>query len=307
VIWRMFCRRLLEGAAVALMAVVLLVLPMAVQAAAEAYLGQMPPGSAPRLFAPGIVSVAANFEHSAAVFSPDGRELFWCTNVNHRTDPPGEGLRLYQMRLLGGAWTEPEIASFTQGIGVPVERPVFSPDGERLFIEFSRDPNAESDTQIYVVGREGEGWSEPAPVSPRINSRAYERIHCITPDGSMIFSRDLMTAREKVFMSRWVDGAFAEPEQLGAPFDSDAHELAIVMAPDEAFLLVALTRTGREDELYISYREPDGGWTERIRTPYQCGGFLALSPDGAYLFFLGEGIYWVDTSFVDRLRPEHLR
>lgn len=270
------------------------------------YLGQALPGSTPRLFAPGVVSVSANFEHSAAVFSPDGREVFWCTNVSRRTNPPGEGLRLYYMKMVDGIWSEPEIAPFTQSIGVPVERPVFSPDGNRLYIEYSSNPNAESDSEIYVVEREGDGWSQPVPV-PLVNSPAYERIHCVTADGSMIFTRDLMTRREQVFISRWVDGAFAEPEQLGEPFDSDAHDLAIVMAPDGSYVLIALTRTGRKDELYISYREPDGGWTQRIRTRYQCGGFLALSPDGAYLFFLGEGILWVDTSFVERLKPEHLR
>ena len=271
------------------------------------YLGQTPPGSTARLFAPGVVSVRTNFEHSAAVSSPDGREVFWCTNVNQRTRPPGEGMHLYRMKLVDGVWSEPEIAPLTQSIGVPVERPVFAPGGNRLYIEFTSNPNAESDSEIYVVEREGDGGSQPVSVSPSINSSAYERIHCVTADGSMIFTRDLMTGRERVLISHWVDGAFAGPDQLGESFDSDAHELAIVVAPDGSYVLVPLTRTGREDELYISYREPDGGWTERIRTSYQCGGFLAVSPDGAYLFFLGEGILWVDTSFADRLKPEHLR
>jgi len=275
--------------------------------AAGPYLGQPLPGTMPRLFAAGLVSVGANFEHSAATFSPDGCELFWCTNVNSRCDPPGEGLRLYQMKRVDGLWTQPEIAPFTRDLGVPVQRPTFSPDGSRLYIEYSRNPNAESDSEIYVVEREGDGWTRPTPVSPLINSPAYERIQCVTADGSMIFTRDLMTSRETVFISHWVDGAFAEPVQLGEPFDSEAHELAIVMAPDASYVLIALTRTGLEDELYISYRESDGGWTERIRAPYETGGFLALSPDAAYLFFLGEGIYWVDTSFVERLKPTPLR
>lgn len=46
------------------------------------YLGQKRPGTMPEVFAPGIISVEENFEHSAAVFSPDGNEVFWCTNVD---------------------------------------------------------------------------------------------------------------------------------------------------------------------------------------------------------------------------------
>jgi len=264
------------------------------------YLGQACPGSSPRLFAPGVVSRQADFEHSAATFSPDGQEVYWCTNVGARTNPPGVGQKLYVMRQIDGVWTSPEIAPFTEDITDAVQRPVFSPDGMRLYFEVFGD----DDSDIYVVERQGDGWSAPVFVSSFINTGTIERLHCVTSDGSMIFSRSPFTSREKMYLSRFVDGAFTEPEQLGMPYDSTAYELALVVAPDDSYMLIALTRTGLEDELYISYKQPDGSWSERIRTRYECGGFLALSPDGEYLFFLGEeGIYWVDTSFVDRRRP----
>ena len=92
------------------------------------YLGQKPPGETPELFAPGIISVDENFEHSAAVFSPDGKEVFWCTNVNGNTDKRVAGnLRLYTMKMVDGHWTAPRPAPFVKNIRV--ERPVFSADG----------------------------------------------------------------------------------------------------------------------------------------------------------------------------------
>ena len=267
------------------------------------YLGQTQPGSTPRIFAPGVVSTRAGFEHSAAVFSPDGCELFWCTNIDRRTNPPGEGQRLYFMRQVDGVWTAPQVAPFTEDIVGTVQRPVFSPDGSCLYFEVFGDPTSQDDSDIYVVERQEDGWSAPFPLASVINTGAIERLHCVTSDGSLVFSRDPYTRREKIYISRFVDGGFVEPEQLQTPFDSDAYELAIVIAPDESYMLIGITRTGFEDEIYICYRNADGSWTERIRAPYQCGGFLALSPDGEYLFFLGEGIYWVDTSFVEELRP----
>ena len=267
------------------------------------YLGQAPPGSTPRIFAPGIVSTRAGFEHSAAVFSPDGRELFWITNVNMRNNLPGEGQQLYFMRQVDGIWTTPAMASFTNDLAGTVQRPVFSPDGMRLYFEVFGDPTSQDDSDIYVVERQEDGWSAPFPLASVINTGAIERLHCVTSDGSLLFSRNPFTQREEIYISRLVEGTFAEPEKLGEPFDSAAHELAIVMAPDESYMLIGVTRTGFEDKTYVCYRNADGSWTERIRAPYQCGGFLALSPDGEYLFFLGEGIYWVDTSFVEELRP----
>ena len=269
------------------------------------YLGQNPPGKTPRIFAPGMISVDANFEHSAAVFSPDHREVFWCTNVDWYTDQrvPGNQ-RLYHMKMVDGTWTAPQIAPFTENIHVPVQRPVFSPDGSKLYIEYGSNPNRESDSDIYVVERIGEGWSEPVPVSPLINSPAMERLHCVTADGSLYFSRDPFTANEEIFVSRFVDGAFTEPEVLGESYNSDEYEVAILVEPNEEYMLIEQMSTQHTSaRLTISYKRADGSWSDRVAAPYECGGFLALSPDGDYLFFLGEGIYWVDTSFVDDLKP----
>jgi Tol biopolymer transport system component len=271
------------------------------------YLGQKPPGKIPELFAPGIISVDKNFEHSAAVFSPDGNEVFWCTNIDFYTDKQVIGnLRLYSMKIVDGQWTAPQIFPFTKDIRV--ERPVFSPDGNKLYIEFSPVPNKEiDDADIYVVERTDEGWSKPVPVSPLINTPAIERLHCVTADGSLYFTRNLMTRNEEIFVSRFVNGEFTEPEKLGEDYNSENYEVAMLIAPDEEFMLIWQANAQRSSELNVSYKKPDGSWSKRIKAPYYCGGFLALSPDGKYLFFENEGICWVNTSFIDELRPKNLK
>ena len=66
------------------------------------YLGQSPPGASAELFAPGIVSTA-HHEHSAAVFSPDGKELFWTVMMTPLQSPvPGA---IMHMRYVAGRWT----------------------------------------------------------------------------------------------------------------------------------------------------------------------------------------------------------
>ena len=270
------------------------------------YLGQKPPGKTPELFAPGIVTVEKNLEHSAAVFSPDMTEVFWCTNIDFYTDKQVIGnLRLYSMKIVDGQWTPPQIFPHTKDIRV--ERPVFSPDGNKLYIEFGSDPYKESDADIYVVEKKEDGWSKPVPVSPLINSPASERLHCVTADGSLYFTRNLMTQNEEVLVSRFVNGKFTEPEKLGESYNSENYEVAIVISPYEEFMLIWQASPQRSSELNVSYKKADGSWSKRIKAPYYCGGFLALSPDGKYLFFENEGICWVDTSFIDELKPKDLK
>jgi hypothetical protein len=265
------------------------------------YLGQKPPGKTPEFFAPGIISVDENFEHSAAVFSPDGKEVFWCTNVNWYTDEGKAGnLRLYTMKEVDGQWTAPQPAPFVKNIRV--ERPVFSPDGSRLYIECFSNPNHESDMDIYVVEREEEGWSDPKPVSPLINSPAMERLYCVTADGSLYFSREPFTRNEEIFVSQCINGEFTEPEKLGKSYNSDDYEAAILIAPDEEYMLI-WQNSGLKSKLTVSYKQTDGTWSDRIEAPYYCGNGIALSPDGNYLFLENEGIRWVSTSFIEELKP----
>jgi hypothetical protein len=268
------------------------------------YLGQKPPGAYPEIFAPGIISVDTNFEHSAAVFSPAGDEVVWCTNVGWYGERRQQGyLRLYFMKMVNGIWTSPRPVESTRHLRV--ERPVFSPEGNSLYIEFGSDPTVESNTDIYVMERTDDGWSAPKSVSPLINSSAWERLHCVTPEGSMYFTRNLLSSDEEILVSKLVDGEFTVPEALGESYNTDAPEYAIVIGPNEDYMLINQKgETPSSANVFISYKNADGTWRDRIKTPYYSGGFLALSPDGRYLFLMGEAIYWVSTSFVEDLKPE---
>lgn len=95
---------------------------------------------------------------------------------------------------------------------------------------------------------------------------------------------------------------------MGENYNSDDYELVILIAPDEEYMLIEQMNTQcSSSELNINYKKADGSWTGRIETPYECGGFLTLSPDGKYLFCLQDGIYWISTSFIDELKPQNLK
>src|SRR4051812_43662002 len=69
------------------------------------YLGMKPPGLKAEMFAPGIVSTDS-FEHSAPVFSPDGRVVLW--NIVSFTGPAYMLESVYN----DGKWSKPHKPSF---------------------------------------------------------------------------------------------------------------------------------------------------------------------------------------------------
>ena len=184
------------------------------------YLGQKPPGRNPELFGPGVISVDANFEHSAAVFSPDGQEVFWCTNVNWYTDEPVRGnLRMYYMANDAGEWSAPALFPPTRNLRV--ERPTFSPDGNRLYFECQANSNNTLDNiDIFVIERTAAGWTDPVPLPSHINSSGWDRIHCIDALGSLYFTRRLMRADEEIYVSKWNGASYSEPERVSSTINS---------------------------------------------------------------------------------------
>ena len=68
-----------------------------------------------------------------------------------------------------------------------------------------------------------------------------------------------------VFKSRFIDGHYSEPENLGGSINSEFAESNPYIAPDESYLI--FTSHGRSDgygkyDLYISFRKTEGSWTK---------------------------------------------
>lgn len=260
------------------------------------YFGQAPPGSKPELFAPGIISLPDIFEHSAAIFSPDGSEVYWSGKPNGT-----RYFRIYCMRMVDGIWTERRTAFSHRDYSFG--NPVFSHDGGRLFFD-SRD-------DIWFVERTGDDWTEPVQVSSQVNSDGLETLRSITRNESIYFSRYNADApdegsRHEVYVSRKVDDKYTEPERLDKSINSDdMMEFGVYVAPDESYMIIEASKDRRDAGFFISYRGRDGSWSERIELSIGWASFPSVSPDGKYLFFMSrEGVSWVNTSFIEDLRPE---
>jgi len=256
------------------------------------YLGQERPGTVPVFFAPGIVSHADFFEHSAAVFSPDGREVYWSAIANGQRYP-----RIYYMKQENGAWSKRRIAPFCKEIK-GYDDPVISPNGEKFFFDYDGD--------IWCAGRQGDSWSEAERVSPLINSSAFEQMSAVTRNGSIYFIR---YPGFNVYVSRKVNGNYVAPEKLAETVNSAAtRQMAVYVPPDESYMIIEASNDSSTCELFVSYKTSTNSWSPRVRLPIDWGRFPSVSPDGKYLFFMTrEGIYWVGSSIVKDLKPKALQ
>ncbi len=269
------------------------------------YLGQKPPGIKPEVFAPGIVSTTQG-EFNAA-FSPDGKEFYFSVN-----EPSGRETMKFMTRK-DNQWTPPQAVPFVS----PQNDcdPLFSFDGQRLYFISTRpkkEKAGSSDWNIWYVERTDADWSEPINIGPPVNSDVDEYYVSLTKDGTIYFSSNRAGGLGSfdIYRSRFVDGHYAKPENLGASINTKYLEHDPFIAPDESYIL--FTSVDRPEgfgtgDLYISSRRKDGTWTKskNMGKAFNTSGYdfcPIVSPDGKYFFFTRRGdIYWVSVKAIQKL------
>jgi ankyrin repeat protein/glyoxylase-like metal-dependent hydrolase (beta-lactamase superfamily II)/Tol biopolymer transport system component len=277
------------------------------------YLGQKKPNSQPELFAQGIVSNRFGL-HCPAIFSPDGREVYWSLMIAPR-DGGYSTDRLLVSRLEDGRWTYPQIAPFT-GEGRDADVPFFSPDNKRLYFMSRRPlPGTEqpSGEHIWYMERQQDGWSEARPVDETVNGLPHHWQFSVDKDYNLYFATTIAGGQGKndLYCSKYVAGQYQAPKNLGVPVNSAGGEEMPFIAPDGRYLLFM-----REFDLFVSFRTRDGSWS----TPVSLGPEInsqamdlcpIVSADGKYLFFLsrrgGEShTWWVEAKVSEELKPKSL-
>ena len=250
------------------------------------YLGQTPPGDIPELFGPGLISTSLH-DDCPAVFSPDGRDVYfrkWA--VPH--DIVG-----HMHRGDDGVWSAPEL--FRPDGDHVFLHPIFVPGTDLVLIEGfrPRDPTAETPERrgIWQVRREGERWLDWT--WSELNFSTGASVWSVAADATVYLQAPSAKGRGRDFYAarRSADG-WEAPLPLDIPLDGAGRMPCV--APDQSYLVYSLV--GRNDgygnnDLYASFRHNDGTWSDPlnlgapVNSPYD-EKFAALSPDGAYLFYV---------------------
>lgn len=240
----------------------------------------------PTLFAPGVISTGDYESHPA--FTPDGAAVYFL-----KDSPAFHFWTIFVSHFEKGRWSQPQLAPFA-GQYKDAD-PFITADGKHFFFISDRPVPGKShhDLDIWTMDRDGAGWSAPRNLGAPVNSDGQEWYPTVAADGTLYFGSDRSGGRGKtdIYRSRFVDGHYSEPENLGDAINSAGDEYEPYIAPDQSYLIfMADNREGRGDsDIFISWN-CSGRWTKSI----ELGGDVnspgneyspKLSPDGKYFFW----------------------
>jgi len=262
----------------------------------EPYFGEEPPGLTPKLFAPGLISTHGHFEF-ACTFSPDGLEFYF----TRRNDRGANVIMVSRWEEEG--WTAPDTAAFSR----PGDHEShITPDGKKLYFGTVRvKPGSEQPSYgIWEMNRMGSAWSTPEYSTDGMYASA-------TWDGSLYLTDVEGLTEGGIIKLVLKNGAFEKPVRQEGGVNHPTNGIHPYIQPDEEYILFDCQREdgyGGEGDLYVSFRDDDGGWSDALNLGADVNGpgvdFCAsVSPDGKYIFYTkNRDIYWVSISILETLK-----
>ena len=255
---------------------------------------------APALLAEGRISTQD--DEFGATFTPDGQTCYFTKRTPATLS--SSTVIICVSHWKGGHWSQPELASFSGHY--KDFNPSLSPDGATLFFISNRpvEGKKRGDTDIWVVRKSSNGWTEPENIGSPVNTAGYELGCAVAANGTLYFCSTGRTGNLDLYCSRQLNGKYQQPESLGEAINTIYTETTPYIAPDESYILFA--SQGRTDalvgpganvsyprsDLYVSLRK-DGKWTAAQNLGAEVNSDAEetnpwVSADGKTLYFTSE-------------------
>ena len=273
------------------------------------YLGQKPPGLTPEVFAPGVISIEGRYEHGIS-FSPNLQEVYYSANIKDE-DPS-----IYFAKLIGKNWTNPKKANFTKGLKVGEMHPFINPIGDKVFFtahdQFTLPEHKES-VKIWVVNRQGNGWSKAKQLDSPIN-KDFVFYANQAKNGDLYYTN---VSKWKMYYAPNKNGKYPEVHEVG--IESGLHGF---ISPTQDYIVVNKRNKKdkqRKSDIYVYFKKKDNTWSKPINLGSKVNSNFgetcpSITPDGKYLFFSRyneEGglsnFYWVSTEVISKLKTVYFK
>lgn len=204
---------------------------------------------------PGLAN--SKYHEGGSTFSPDGNVMYFTRNDYHEGKlTKGENglvrLKTFKAELVNNKWDKISEVSFN-GKDYSVGHPCLSPDGNTLYF-VSDMTGGEGGTDIWFSRKQGEEWSQPENMGPRINTPASEMFPWISPTGVFYFSSNGHPGLGglDLFRVTSLGNEFEKVANVGYPVNSTQDDFGLVIDEKSGVGFFSSNRKGGQgdDDIY---------------------------------------------------------
>jgi len=172
-----------------------------------------------------------------------------------------------------------------------------SSNGKLLFYTICNERNTRGSCDLYISKRQQNGWSAPLNLGPPLNSVAWDSQPSLSADGKTLYfvsNRRGGFGGKDIWMSRWENGLWKEPLNLGPAINTPHDEQTPFIHFDNETLYFSSDGhpgMGKQDIYFSRFR--DGQWMEPVNLGYpfntqQVESGLNISLDGKKAYYAAE-------------------
>ena len=188
----------------------------------------------PELFAQ---SLNLNSNNGPVTFNYNGKELFFSGNNSSEAVVTDENLKTEKLSIYSVKIDPDKIGDGKYGSPKPFEynsndysvaHPFLNPDGSRLY--FSSDmPGTIGGMDIWVCERNGDQWSKPENLGPKVNTTGNEVYPTVGGDGTIYFSSNGLPGIGglDIFSTFFTGEGYDESKNIGAPINSQDDDFSL--------------------------------------------------------------------------------
>jgi outer membrane protein OmpA-like peptidoglycan-associated protein len=149
-----------------------------------------------------------------------------------------------------------------------------SPDGRFIFFTSCGAEGGYGSCDLYVCGREGNGWGEPVNLGKNVNSESWDSQPCFSADGQTLWfasARPGGYGGSDIWSSRFIPGrGWTEPVNAGPEINTNQEEMAPFIHPDgQTMYFSSKGHIGMGGfDLFVVRKENDGNWAKAVNMGY---------------------------------------
>ncbi|GAA4942770.1 OmpA family protein [Algibacter agarivorans] len=212
--------------------------------------------------------INTDYHEASVAISNDGKTMYFTRdNVTRKNkldyDKKGTtNLKIYKATFIENSWSDIKELPFNDEV-YSTGHPALSSDNKKLYFVSDRDGGF-GQTDIYEVDiLDNNKYSKPKNLGGKINTPGREMFPFVSKDSIFYFSSDghLNLGLLDIFKSNIIKDEAAEPENLGAPYNSGYDDFAFYTDSDDE------NKRG-----YFSSNRPGGQGSDDIYsfTSYEC-------------------------------------
>ena len=169
------------------------------------------------------------FHDGTATFDKSGKKMYFTRNSEGKNSKEVIDLKIYSTDLVDGNWTNIQAMPFNNKEYATCH-PTLSRDGRFLYFASNR-PGGVGGMDLYVVQKNGQGWSAPRNLGPTINTAGNEVFPFINQQSELFFASDGHTGLGglDVYVAQQEDWEWKQVSNLGQPYNSRKDDFGFSM------------------------------------------------------------------------------